>query len=93
MFNRVKMSIFKNIDGEETGEGEYPEDAGSGAGADQGWGGRVRSGISRPLPQPLQGPSAPLPPSLQTRVGLSLRSSLRPWKHWSLLELELRLSE
>ena len=55
--------------------------------------GRVRPGISCPLPQPLQDPSAPLPPSLQTRVGVSLRSSLRPWKHWSLLELELRLSE
>ena len=59
----------------------------------RGWGERVRSGIFFPLPQPPQDPYALLPPSLQTRVGVSLGSSLRPWKHCSLLELELRLSE
>ena len=46
-----------------------------------------------PFPQPPQDRFAPLPVSLQTRVGVSLGSSLRPWKHCSLLELELRLSE
>lgn len=37
-----------------------------------GWGERVRCGVFCPFPQPPQDPSAPLPPSLQTRVGVSL---------------------